>query len=58
MYAITTPNIDTPKNWYYYKLIEAELSKYDKESPSFGKRITLRENPFIPDKEKELIAKE
>lgn len=58
VYAITTPNIDTPKNRFYYKLIDAEIARFDIGSEKYGVRITLRENPFIPDKEKELIYKD
>lgn len=58
VYTITTPNLDTPKNWFYYKLIDAEIARFDPNNNKIGKRITLRENPFIPHEEKERLVEE
>lgn len=58
VYGISTVNPKTPKNWFYYKLIEAEINNYDPNSESYARRIDLWHNPFIPDDEKQLIAKD
>jgi hypothetical protein len=52
VYCISTVNPESPKNWFYYKLIDAELAKYDNHPLKYGKRIPLPENPFIPAAEK------
>jgi len=57
-YVISTVNIDTPKNRFYYKLVYAEVEAYSAGSQRYGKRIDLYHNPFIPDAEKETIIKE
>jgi len=58
VYCISTVNPQTPKNWFYYKLVEAEITKYDLNTNKYWKRITLRENPFIPEAEKHSIAED
>ena len=58
VYWISTVNPKTPKNWFYYKLIEAEINNYDPNSESYARRIDLWHNPFIPEDEKQLIAKD
>lgn len=58
VYGISTVNPKTPKNWFYYKLIDAEVNGYDPDSDSYARRIDLRHNPFIPDDEKQLIYKD
>ena len=58
VYWISTVNPKTPKNWFYYKLIDAEINNYDPASESYARRIDLWHNPFIPDDEKQLIAKD
>jgi hypothetical protein len=58
VYCISTVNPKTPKNWFYYKLVEAEIQKYDINTNKFWLRVTLRENPFIPQAEKESIAED
>ena len=58
VYWISTVNPKTPKNWFYYKLIDAEVNGYDPDSDSYARRIDLRHNPFIPDDEKQLIYKD
>jgi len=56
--ATTTVNIDVPKNWFYYRLVDAEISKYDLWSEKYWVRIPLPENPFIPDREKARIIED
>lgn len=58
VYGISTVNPKTPKNWFYYKLIDAEVNGYDPNSDSYARRIDLWHNPFIPDDEKQLIFKD
>ena len=55
VYAITTVNPKVPKNWFYYRLVKGELAKYEKDSQRMGMRVTLHNNPFIPDGEKQAI---
>lgn len=58
VYAISTVNPKSPKNWFYYKLVAAEISKHHADSDKYGRRITLWDNPIIPEEEKESIAEE
>lgn len=58
VYGISTVNPETPKNWFYYNLIDAEIEGYDPNSNKYARRITLQQNPFIPDDEKESIMKD
>jgi hypothetical protein len=58
VYVISTVNPDTPKNWFYYKLIEAEVQMYDADAHQMARRVTLPDNPFIDEKEKENIIRE
>lgn len=58
VYWISTVNPKTPKNWFYYKLIDAEVNWYNPDSDSYARRIDLWHNPFIPDDEKQLIHKD
>lgn len=58
VYCISTVNTKTPKNWFYYKLVEAEITKYDMNTNKYWLRVSLRENPFIPDAEKQSIAED
>ncbi len=58
IYAISTVNVKTPKNWFYYELVSAELDKYNADGEKYGKRVTLEENPFIPEHEKEKIRED
>lgn len=60
VYIISTVNPDTPKNWFYYKLIEAEIEMFNAvgEVNSLARRVTLHDNPFIDDREKEAIIKD
>lgn len=57
-FAITTVNNRTAKNWFYYRLVEAEIKKHDSDAYMWGRRVTLWENPLIPDEEKQKIAEE
>ena len=52
VYVISTVHPDTPKNRFYYGLIDAEIEGMDPESKKFARRIDLDHNPFIPDDEK------
>ena len=56
--CITTVNLDVPKNRFYYKLVDAEISRYDEWSEKYWLRATLMENPFIPEKDKLNIIEE
>lgn len=58
VYGISTVNPETPKNWFYYNLIDAEIDGYDPNSVKYARRITLPQNPFIPNEEKEMIMKD
>lgn len=58
VYVISTVNPDTPKNWFYYKLIEAEVQMYDNQAHQMARRVTLNDNPFIDAQEKENIIRE
>lgn len=58
VYAITTVNPKVPKNWFYYRLIKGEMAKYEKDSQWMGMRVTLHDNPFIPDVEKLAIIED
>lgn len=58
VYWISTVNPKTPKNWFYYKLIDAEVNWYNPDSDSYARRVDLWHNPFIPDDEKQLIYKD
>jgi len=58
LYCISTVNPETPKNWFYYNLLDAEIDGYKNDSPKYARRVPLPENPFIPDKEKAIIIKE
>ena len=57
-YVISTVNPDTPKNWFYYKLIDAEISYYKEDTDKIWFRVTLDDNPIIPEEEKEDIKKD
>ena len=59
VYIISTVNPDTPKNRFYYKLVEAEIEMYNNtEVSKLAKRITLHDNPFIDDEEKQNIIRD
>lgn len=55
IYGISTVNPDVPKNYFYYNLLQAEIEMMIDGSEYYGRRVTLDENPFIPEKEKERI---
>lgn len=58
VYCISTVNPETPKNWFYYKLVDAEIRQLDPASDRFARRVLLTENPFIPDDEKADIIRD
>lgn len=59
VYCISTVNPDTPKNWFYYNLVDAEIMMNDPESNLYARRVPLTENPFISDADKaDIIARE
>lgn len=58
VFATTTVNIDVPKNWFYYRLVDSEIAKYDADSDKYWIRVPLTDNPFIPDKEKARIIED
>lgn len=55
IYGISTVNPDVPKNYFYYNLLQAEVEMMAEGSEYYGRRVTLDENPFIPDLEKTRI---
>jgi hypothetical protein len=56
VYGISTVNPETPKNYFYYNLIFAETEMLKPEaSEYYARRVTLDENPFIPEEEKAKI---
>lgn len=55
IYGISTVNPEVPKNYFYYNLLQAEIEMMDEDSEYYGRRVTIDENPFIPEKEKERI---
>lgn len=55
VYGISTVNPDVPKNHFYYSLLQAEIEMMSEDSEYYGRRVTLDQNPFIPEKEKERI---
>lgn len=57
-YVISTVNPDSPKNWFYYNLISAEIDALDPNSNKMWMRVTLDDNPFIPEEDKEDIKKD
>lgn len=57
VYGISTVNPDVPKNFFYYNLIDAEIRMMDPKSDRYARRVTLDENPFIPEDEKADIRK-
>lgn len=54
-YVISTVNPKSPKNWFYYNLIGSEIDSIDENSNKLWMRITLDDNPFIPQEDKEDI---
>lgn len=58
VYVISTVNPDTPKNRFYYKLIEGEIAMYDPDADKLTRRVTLMDNPFIDDEEKKKIIED
>lgn len=56
IYTISTVNALTPKNRFYNKLIQGEVEMDMPDSNKYTRRITLWENPFIPDDEKQEIV--
>lgn len=55
IYGISTVNPDVPKNYFYYNLLQAEIEMMNSDSDYYGRRVTLDENPFIPEAEKKRI---
>ena len=59
VYCISTVNPETPKNRFYYNLVEAEISMNSPDTNMYGKRVNLFENPFISEADKkDIVAKE
>lgn len=59
VYCISTVNPDTPKNWFYYQLVDSEIMMSDPNSNQYARRVPLSENPFISDEDKaDIIRKE
>lgn len=58
VYCISTVNIKVPKNRFYYKLVDAEIARYDEWSSKYWRRVSLHENPFIPEEEKKEIIQD
>lgn len=57
VYCISTVNPKSPKNWFYYNLVEATFDMHSPDSKSFAKRVTIYENDWIPQDEKEDIIR-
>jgi hypothetical protein len=58
VYCISTVNPDTPKNRFYYRLVDAEISTHSPDSNMWAKRINLFQNPFISESDKQDIIKQ
>ena len=59
VYCISTVNPDTPKNYFYYNLVSAEISMHKEDSNMYGRRVDLFQNPFISDEDKkDIVEKE
>ena len=55
IYGISTVDPDTPKNHFYYDLIDAEIEQMAVGANKRWLRVTLLDNPFIDDDEKQQI---
>lgn len=59
VYCISTVNPDTPKNYFYYNLVEAEVDMHQPDSQLYAKRVDLLQNPFISETDKkDIVARE
>lgn len=58
IYAISTFNIKQPQNWFYYKVLEGEVEKYNSDSSKYTIRVPLSENPFMSEQNKKLLEEE
>lgn len=57
VYCISTVNPKTPKNRFYYNLIEAEMEMLSPNPTHYWVRLTIYDNLWIPEDEKKDIIK-
>ena len=58
VYAISTFHTKQPQNWFYYKVLEGEVEKYNPNATKYTIRVPMSENPFMTDEDRDIIRNE